>query len=320
MRDVVAIGRAGIDLYALDFDTPLRDVKKFAKYVGGGAANISVGLSRLGLKVSLITKLGDDELGEFIVNFLQKEKVDTSQIKKTREARNGIVFAEAYPGRDSKFIFYRENAADLLIEPSDIKEDVISETKILITTGTGLSANPSRDSNIYAMELAKKHGKKNLLNLDWRPSLWKPEAAETRVQIYRMAIDLADMIVGNETEFMAATGTNSADEAISEILDGKERILLLTMGAKGSRIFNGRDKIDVSPFKVDSLKTLGAGDGIIAGFLYGYLNNWSSYKMVRFGNAVGAIVVTKHSCSEAMPTIDEALAFVERNGGWGKPL
>jgi len=312
------MGRAGIDLYALDFSTPLKDVKKFAKYVGGGAANISVGLARLGLKTALITKLGNDELGEYIVEFLSKESIDVSQIKKTREGKNGVVFAEANPGRDAVFIFYRENVADLLIEKNDINEVFVGSTKVLITTGTGLSAEPSRGSTIYAMEIAKKHGGTNLLNLDWRPSLWKPNAASMKEGIYGQAIDLADILVGNETEYKAATGASSAEAAVAKLSAERERILLLTRGERGSRIYRGKEMVDVEPFRVDSLKTLGAGDGIIAGFLYGYLNNWDLYKMVRFGNAVGAIVVTKHSCSDAMPTVDETLNFIEKNGGWGK--
>jgi 5-dehydro-2-deoxygluconokinase len=291
-------------------------VRRFAKYVGGGAANIAVGVAKLGMKSALISGVSDDDLGDFIIEYLARENVETKFVKKMKEAKTGIVFAEAFPGKDGKFIFYRENAADLLITERDVDNEAVRNSKVLVTTGTGLSANPSRDSNYHAMELAKKNGRVNLLNLDWRPTLWKPAEASSRVGYYARATGLADVIVGNDKEYMASQEEDTVDKAISKMPNKEEKILVLTRGESGSRAYRGKQIIDAPPFKVDSLKTLGAGDGVIAGFLYGYLQGWDLYKTTRFGNAVGAIVVTRHSCSEAMPTYDETMMFIEKYGGW----
>jgi 5-dehydro-2-deoxygluconokinase len=317
LRDVTAIGRVGVDLYSLDYNVPLEDVKKFAKYVGGGAANLAVALSRLGLNVSILSGVSDDELGEFVIDFLRKEKVNVDHLKKFKDAKTGIVFAEVFPGKESKFIFYRENAADLLITKEDVDKASVFDSKVIVTTGTGLSANPSREASLYAMEIGRNHGRKVLLNLDWRPSLWKGIEPGLIIRHYADAIKLATILVGNESEFMAATGSQSVDQAISKIPVRDEKLLILTRGELGSRAYTPDGKvIDAMPFRVEPLKTLGAGDGNLAGIIYGSLKEWDICKTLRFGSAIGAIVVTRHSCSEAMPQYDETMKFIEKMGGF----
>jgi 5-dehydro-2-deoxygluconokinase len=313
--DVIAIGRAGIDLYSLDFYEPLEEVRRFARYVGGSAANIAVGAARLRLSSALITRVSDDELGEFIIRNLSRMGVDTRYIKKDPEGKSGIVFAEITPGRDGRFIFYREKASDLLLREEDIPEEAIKETRFLVITGTGLSADPSRTANLYALKLAREHATKTVFNVDWRPTLWKHVDPVERLSIYRKAIEMADIVIGNRSEYMAATGKNSIEEAI-ETMRGinREALLVLTLGDEGSMAITADGKeIRAPPYRVKHLKGLGAGDGFIAGFLFGLIKEWDLYRSLRFGNAVGAIVVTRHSCSEAMPTYDEAIMFIEAN-------
>ncbi len=311
--DVVTIGRAGIDLYSLDFYEPLEEVRRFARYVGGSAANIAVGATRLGLSAALITRVSDDELGEFIIRSLSRMGVDTRYIKKDPEGRSGIVFAEIIPGRDGRFIFYREKASDLLLRVEDIPVEVVRETKFLVITGTGLSADPSRTANFHALNLARKHGVKAVFNIDWRPTLWKHVDPWERLSIYRKAIAMADIVIGNRSEYIAATGRDNIAEALETMRDiNREALLVLTLGDEGSMAITPDGKEErAPPYRVKHLKGLGAGDGFIAGFLFGLIKGWDLYRSLRFGNAVGAIVVTRHSCSEAMPTYDEVMMFIE---------
>lgn len=322
-NEVISIGRVGVDLYSLDYDKPLKDVGRFAKYVGGGAANLAVGLSRLGISVGVVSGVSDDELGEFVIEYLAREGVDTRSILKLPDSKTGIVFAEVNPGKkESNFIFYRENVADLKITRELVDSAEIDEAKVVVANGTALSANPSRDASLYAMELARKKNKKNknkaavVFNLDWRPSLWKGVDSNSKVEYYSQAIELASILIGNETEYRAATGANDTDEAISQIQDLGDKLLICTRGENGSRAYVKGKVVDAPPFRVKPLKTLGAGDGNLAGIIYGYLKQWDIYNMLRFGNAIGAIVVTKHSCSDAMPSYDETMTFIQKMGGF----
>src|SRR5579884_1952885 len=208
-NEVISIGRVGVDLYSLDYDTPLKDVGRFAKYVGGGAANLAVGLSRLGISVGIVSGVSDDELGEFVLEYLAREGVDTRSVLKLPDSKTGIVFAEVNPGKkESNFIFYRENVADLKITRELVDSAKIDDAKVLVTNGTALSANPSRDASLYAMELASKKNNNTtvVFNLDWRPSLWKGVDSTSKAKYYSQAIELASILIGNEDEYRAATG------------------------------------------------------------------------------------------------------------------
>ncbi len=306
--DIVLIGRAGVDLYSLDFGRTIVESKKFAKYVGGTAANVAVGASRLGLKAALVTRVGDDELGEYVIGYLRKEGVDVAHVRKDPAGKTGIVFAEILPGRDGRFIFYREKAADLLIRDEDVPASIIRRAKALLVTGTGLSANPSARTVYNAMKEAKREGVMRILNLDWRPTLWSlPE--EQRASRYARAIGMADVLIGNEKEYLAATGAGDVESAVDSVR-AKDRVVVVTRGEKGSTVYTGAKQIEAPGFKVKLLKGLGGGDGFIAGFLYGVLKGWSLARAARFGNAVGAIVVTGHACSESMPAYGEVTKFL----------
>ncbi len=313
MLDILAIGRAGVDLYSLDYGEPIEEVRRFAKYVGGTAANTVIGGSRLGLKCALVSRVSDDELGSFVVDFLAGEGVDVSHVRKDRRRKTGIVFAEISPGRDGKFVFYRENAGDLFVTKADVPESLIRSTRLLLVTGTGLSKNPSLRTNLHAAALAKRLRKTVVFNLDWRPSLWNVKVPE-RVRRYRDMMELSDVVIGNRGEYAAAFGLDDADEAVSAVPHGVKKVVVVTSGEKGSEVSWGGANKKAEGFKVPLLKGLGGGDGFIAGFLYGHLKGWKPISAAVFGNAVGAIVVTGHACSESMPRLNRVAGFLRKNG------
>jgi 5-dehydro-2-deoxygluconokinase len=309
--DLVLVGRAGVDLYSLDYGHTIKESKKFAKYVGGTAANVAVGASRLGLRTALVTRVGNDDLGDYIIGYLEKEGVNIEYVRKDPNGRTGIVFAEILPGRDGKFVFYREKAADLLVSDEDLPESLVRSTKALLVTGTGLSANPSASTIYSAMAVAEREGLTRILNLDWRPTLWSLPLEE-RISRYQKAISMANVLIGNEGEYIAATGAETLQAAIEQIRD-TDRVLVVTRGDKGSTVYTQGRRITVPGFRVKLLKGLGGGDGFIAGFVYGLSKKWTLAKAAKFGNAVGAIVVMGHACSESMPTYAEATKFLLKN-------
>ncbi|HZW84976.1 MAG TPA: 5-dehydro-2-deoxygluconokinase [Nitrososphaerales archaeon] len=313
LLDMVAIGRAGVDLYSLDLGAPLESAKRFAKYVGGTAANTVVGASRLGLRAALVTRVSDDELGRFVKGFLENEGVDVSHVAVDRNARTGIVFAEVSPGRDGKFIFYREKAADLLVTRRDAPKSLVGEARALLVTGTGLTKEPSYHTLLGAAKDAGDAGREVVFNLDWRPSLWNVPL-KTRVSRYRRMMKLSDVTIGNQGEYIAATGAPDLESALGVV--GKEgpETLVVTSGDKGSEVRKNGKVANVPGFKVPLVKGLGGGDGFIAGYLFGRLKGWGDEEAAVFGNAVGAIVVTGHACSESMPRLGEVRTFLASQG------
>jgi 5-dehydro-2-deoxygluconokinase len=313
MFDLLAIGRAGLDLYSLDYGRRLEEVRRFAKYVGGTAANTVVGGARLGLNCALVTRVSDDEIGSFVVRYLSDQGVDVSGVRKDPRRKTGVVFAEITPGTDSKFIFYRENAADLYVTKADVGHGKIGRTRLLLVTGTGLSAEPSLGTILDAAAAARELGKTVVFNLDWRPSLWSVPL-QTRLARYQKMAALADVLIGNVGEYLAATGQDSIESAIASIPGPREKQIVVTSGEKGSQVLTRGSWEKAPGFKVPLLKGLGGGDGFIAGYLFGHLRGWKPGESAVFGNAVGAIVVTGHACSESMPRIRQVAVFLRKNG------
>jgi len=89
--DTLHMGRSSIDLYANEIGAPFQEIKSFAAFVGGSPTNISVGARRLGLKTSLLTGLGEDPVGDFILHFLNKEGVETQYIVRKPGHRTSAV-------------------------------------------------------------------------------------------------------------------------------------------------------------------------------------------------------------------------------------
>jgi 5-dehydro-2-deoxygluconokinase len=333
--DILAMGRSSIDLYANDIGAPFEQIKSFAAYVGGCPLNISVGTRRLGLRSALLTGVGEDQVGNFIMHFLEQEDVDTQFIPRKPGHRSSAVLLGIEPPDRFPLVYYRDNCADIELTIDDVLRAPIAESRLLLISGTGLSREPSRSATIFAAERAKQLGTAVALDIDFRPDQWHdPRAFGVTV---RSALRLVDVVIGTEDEINAAMLTDPAqinlthsqvsdarvsgdiEEAIQHLLALGPGVLLQKRGAEGARVHIqiGRqtERIDVPGFPVEIANILGAGDAFASGALYGFVQGWDWRRAARLGNACGAIVVTRHGCANFMPTYDEVMAFVESYGG-----
>jgi 5-dehydro-2-deoxygluconokinase len=274
---------------------------------------VVVGASRLGLKCALVTRLSEDVLGDYVIGYLAAEGVETKYIKKEKDGKTGIVFAEVYPGKDSMFLFYRENVADLHLTRSDIERDLIERTRSVLVTGTGLSQQPSFGSTLHAAKLGRRFRRTVVFNLDWRPSLWQT-AQSVRIARYRKVLVESSIVIGNEGEYLAATGAADLEGAIESVPQNSRKLLVVTHGAQGVTVVEGGLRTDVPGIPVPLVKGLGGGDGFLAGFMFGHLRGWGAAQAASLGNAVGAMVVTGHACSESMPRPGELNRFLKEKG------
>jgi len=333
--DTLHMGRSSIDLYSNDIGAAFVDITSFAAYVGGSPTNISVGGRRLGLKTALLTGLGEDPVGDFILKFLQKEGVETRFICRKPGKRSSAVVLGIEPPDRFPLVYYRDNCADIELTIDDVLAAPVSNSKVFQFAGTNLSREPSRSATLFAAELAHQAGTKVILDIDFRPDQWHdPRAFGVAI---RSSLRLTDIVIGTEDEINAAMLTDvmhieltdsvsdtqvrgDVDRAIGNMLSMGPAALLQKKGSQGACVHlvdqHGKiERIDAPGFPVEVTNILGAGDAFAAGFLYGYVKGWTWYKSARMGNACGAIVVTKHGCANFMPTYDEVMAFVEDYGG-----
>lgn len=313
--DVLCMGRSSIDLYSNDVGAPFEQITSFAALVGGCPTNISVGTRRLGLKSALLTAVGADRVGDFILHFLRREDVETRFIPTKPGRRTSAVLLGIEPPDHFPLTFYRDNCADIELTIDDALSAPIADSRLLLISGTGLSKEPSRSATQFAAEQASRAGTEVVLDIDYRPDQWhdpRAFAISTRV-----TLPLVDIAIGTEDEIKAATGEDSADAAVARLLESVRKAVVFKRGADGARVYT-RDGavIDAAPFKIEVLNVLGAGDAFASGFIYGYLQGWGWAKAARMGNATGAIVVTRQGCANDMPTLAEALALIDQQGSF----
>ena len=312
--DLVLLGRVAVDFNPVDYFHPLEECTTFKKYVGGSPANIAVGAARHGMKIGFFARVSDDQLGDFVVHFFEKEGIDTSRIRRCENGEKiGLTFTEILSRDESSILMYRNCIADLQLHPDDIDEEYIKNTKALLISGTSLAASPSREAALKAVMLAKRFGTKIIFDVDYRSYSWK-NMDEISIY-YSMVAREADIIMGSREEFdlMEALIEPGRDDLQSAAYwhGQNAKIVIIKHGKKGSTAYTCDGKsYTVRPFPVEALKSFGGGDGYGAGFLYGLYSGWDMYDCLEFGCAQASMMVAAHSCSEEMPMADQIHAFI----------
>jgi len=307
--DVVILGRIGYDLYAEEQHVPLPRVRTFSRYLGGSSANMAVGLSRLGARTGMVSCLGDDSLSRFLIDFLESEKVDTSHVQIAPGYLPSLAITGVSPPDQFPQVFYRHDAVDTRLEATAADLDYVAGARMFVTNGTSLCAPPSRESTCRALERAKEAGCRVVFDVDYRAMSWRsPEEAGLAV---RLVLPFIDVLIGNDVELKLVASAGDLDAAAAK-LRARVPVLVSKLGHQGTRVWTGDDCVFLPPYRVEVVSTIGAGDGFASGFLYAMLNGKPSREWLHYGNAAAAIVVSRLSCSEAMPTLAEVEEMIRR--------
>ncbi|OPA75204.1 5-dehydro-2-deoxygluconokinase [Paenibacillus selenitireducens] len=308
--DFIGLGRLCIDLNANEIHRPMEETMTFTKYVGGSPANISIALARLGMQVGFIGRVSDDAHGRFIVQYLKKLNINTDNIIVDQSGSvTGLAFTEIKSPTDCSILMYRDNVADLKLEPGDVSESYVRQAKALLISGTALAQSPSREAVFTAIEHAHKHGVIVFFDLDYRPYTWT--SREETGMYYKQAAEKSDVLIGGREEFdliEALEGSLQQDDAATarQWFDHRAQVVVVKRGGDGSTAFTSQgDRYEGSVFPAEVVKTFGAGDSFAGAFIYGMMQGWSLDKCQQFGSASASIVVSSHSCSDAMPTLQQ---------------
>lgn len=300
------MGRVSVDLYPEQLGVPLAKVSTFAKSLGGSATNVAVAASRLGRRASVITKVGDDGFGPYVREALSSFGVDPRFVGTDKKYRTPIVFCEIYPPDRFPLLFYREpTAPDMTITAAELPRDAIRDAALFWTTGTGLSAQPSRDATLAALEAARGL---RVHDLDHRPSLWP--AGEDPRRWAKEAVGRATIVVGNLDEVEMATGTREPEDAARTLLSFGPDVVIVKQGLDGAAAYTTDSSVRAPGIPVEVLCGLGAGDAFGGAIAHGMLAKWDLGRTLAFANAAGAIVASRLACADAMPTVDEVDALL----------
>ena len=307
--DVITTGRIGVDIYPLQTGVGLEQVETFGKFLGGSATNVAVAAAKYGLKSAVITKVGTDPFGNFLIEELERLNVDTSYVGRDQNCKTPVVFCEIFPPDDFPIYFYREpKAPDMEISEAELDLKAISEAKIFWSTVTGLSQEPSRSANLAAlMSRAKKAH--TILDLDYRSVFWvSPELARAEIA---KALPLVTVAIGNKEECQVAVGETEPTRAADAMLERGVELAIVKQGPKGVFAKTKNESVEVPPHFVEVVNGLGAGDSFGGALCFGLLQQWSLEKILRFANIAGAIVASRLECSTAMPSFEEVSEVME---------
>lgn len=330
--DVITIGRSSVDLYGAQVGGRLEDMASFSKAVGGCPTNIAIGTARLGLKSGLITRVGDEHMGRFIREQCAREGVDVQGIKTDKERLTALVLLGIRDEHTFPLIFYRDNCADLALSVEDIDEAYIASSKSILVSGTHFAKENTAAAQRLAISYAKKHGRKVLFDIDYRPNLWglagHGAGEERYVKSENVTAHLqtilkdCDLIVGTEEELMIAGGVEDPLEAIRIVRQHSNATIVCKRGPMGCVVFTGaipasiEDGIKGPGFPVEVYNVLGAGDAFMSGFVRGYLRDEPLETCCAYANAGGAFAVSRLLCSVEYLTETELFYFLKN----GSPL
>ncbi len=326
--DLITIGRASVDLYGDQVGGRLEDMRSFSKYIGGSPTNIAAGAARLGLKSAVITRVGDEHMGRFIREQLIAEGVAVTGVKTDPERLTALVLLGIRDETSFPLIFYRENCADMALCEDDIDEGFIASAGCVCATGTHLSHPRTEGAVLKAVGLARKHGARTALDIDYRPNLWGLAghgAGESRFMEsgavtakLQSTLHLFDLIVGTEEEFHIAGGSTDTIVALRNVRKVSSATLVCKRGPMGAVAFDAdigaalEEGRSGPGFPIEVFNVLGAGDGFMSGLLRGWLRgeNWET--SLTYANACGAFAVSRHGCTPAYPSWDELQFFLKR--------
>lgn len=323
--DLICLGRAGVDLYAVQKDTDLEDVQQFQKSVGGSPANIATAVARLGGKSAVLGLVADDGLGRSVQRFLQRNGVDIQNLHTSQDrSLTSLALTEIRP-LDCKVIIYRERAADLQLCEADIDPEFIATSRALLISGTALSVEPSRQACIKAINAARSAACLVLLDMDYRPYGWS--SPKEAAYWLRWACAQSDMVIGNTEEFAlllddgsATTGTDAGtvmqqvQRLAPTLLTNPTQAVVLKHGARGCELFTlSAVPYTMGTYRVQAQKPMGSGDAFAGALWWAICQGIGWEDALRSGSAAAAINVSRDTCAEGMPRLDELTNFMRNH-------
>ena len=234
--DVITIGRCSVDLYGQQVGGRLEDMASFAKYVGGCPANIAIGASRLGLRAGFISRVGDEHMGRFIRETLQREGVDTLGLVTDPERLTALVVLGIRDAETFPLIFYREKCADMALTEGDIDPRYIASAKAVVLSGTHFTTPSIEAASRKAAEIARAAHGRVVFDIDFRPVLWgltghgfgeeRYMRSDRVTEHLQSILPLCDLVVGTEEEIHIAGGSTDTLAAIQAIRARSDAVIV----------------------------------------------------------------------------------------------
>jgi fructokinase len=297
----------------------LQQALLFEKAAGGAPANVAVGLSRLGTRVSFVGEVGDDPFGRFLVRELRGSGVDTSGMKADRRHRTRLAFVSLTKRGERDFSFWEATPADEHLRLADLELRTIAASRIVHISSFLLINRTTRTVALRLAAALRRRGCLVSFDPNLRMSLWR-SPREVR-SVTRGMVRRAQILRLNIEEAQFLTGTKHLQTAASALRRLGPELVVITDGAKGCTFFTRTEMGEVPGFRVRVVDTTGCGDAFLAGLLHevarrtespGNIPGYVMYSICRFSNATGALTAMHRGAAAAMPTRLQVKRFLTR--------
>lgn len=319
MSRLVSIGEVLIDFMPQEKGCALKDVVHFEKAPGGAPANVAAAVAKYGHEAIMLTKLGVDAFGDFLIETLKNAGVNTEYILRTDKANTGLAFVSLREDGERDFSFYRKPSADLLLEPEEVTEAMFEAGDFLHFCSVDLVESPMKEAHRRAIALVKE--KQGLISFDpnVRLPLW--DSPEKCREAIREFLPYANLVKVSDEELPFITGIEDEQEALKQLFVGDVKVVVYTKGAEGALVVTKDHQWYKEGFTVQVEDTTGAGDAFIGGFLAGLMQEGATVgnltsviaekaeALLTFANASGALTTTKKGAISALPTPKEIEAL-----------
>lgn len=313
MYDVVAIGELLIDFAPGGITAEGNAL--FERNPGGAPGNVLAILAKLGRKTALISKVGEDQFGQYLISVISGLGIETKGILTTKEANTTLAFVHLDIKGDRSFSFYRKPGADMLLSEKEVDPGLSANTKIFHFGTVSMTCEPTRGATLYAVKAARKSGALISFDPNLRLPLW--EDSVQAKQIITDSLKYADILKVSKEELEFITGNEDLNEG-SGFISKKHGIclILVTLGADGCFYRLGNETGILNTYDVKTVDTTGAGDAFLGAFLYQVLEREKPLPelkkcdlepMIDFANAAGSLATMKKGAIPAMPSIREII-------------
>ncbi|MEG0260814.1 MAG: carbohydrate kinase [Lysinibacillus sp.] len=317
MNSLFAIGEVLIDFTPVEQGRSLTSVENFTKNCGGAPANVAAVVAKLGYSAALISQVGDDAFGEFLVESLGKAGVNTSFIEKTSLGSTSLAFVSLSENGHRDFVFYRHLAADLLYAKEQLPLAHVRAGDIIHFCSVNLVDSPMREAHSTLIEHAIAQNCLISFDPNVRLPLWHCEdACRNAIRSFLPEVHILKIA---EDELPFITQLENVELAVHSLFTGNVKVVFLTKGAAGATLYTRKTHLHIPSPVVQAIDTTGAGDAFIGAILAKLMEQQISVNaledfleanalsLLTFANQYAALSTEKNGAIPSFPVGKELL-------------
>lgn len=305
----LVFGRVAVDLVAPEAGEALDRATAFVPFLGGTAANVAVGMERLGVHTGVVSRVGDDPLGRWVRHRLETEGVDTTALDADPKQPTPLVLYTPSGPHGREVGFYRADCADRHLDATAKEARAFAKhASLWVMHGTALAGATSRATLFDLLDRGPAHLRRAFI-ADLRPPAWGDQASLAPATILAAA-QTCDVVFGTEDELRRISEMPTPEEAAALLLKGRPSIVVATLASRGAYVATREHAFSAPAFAAASKDDMGAGDAFAATFLASWLAGRDLRTAARRANAAAAIVITRLGCASSAPRAEEIDRFL----------